>query len=130
MSSTKTNIVSLTTRVPEAPDTLHDAGKDEWNRIAPILHSRGTLTADRLMLFENYCTEAAQVKAYNLALKNEPLTITGPKGVSVAHPLIRPRSKAVHNMTQMAKQLGIIGPNAPEKSKNVGIDSYSELGIT
>lgn len=130
------NVLRLVPKAPKssAPRGLPKAARDEWDRLAPMLRARGTLTAENEPLLGAYVGAVALIAAidHELGKRGTKLTIPGPGGVPRVHPLIGSRNKASQNALQFAKRLGIIGSGAPSPSPNQGGesgDAYSDLGI-
>lgn len=130
------NVVRLVPKAPAsaAPRGLSKAARAEWDRLAPMLRERGTLTPENEPLLGAYVGAVALIAEMDreLSKRGTRLTIKGAGGVPRVHPLIGARNKASQNALQFAKRLGIIGSGAPAPSSNQGgdgADPYSSLGI-
>lgn len=130
------DVLRLVPKVPKssAPRGLPKAARDEWDRLAPMLRERGTLTPENEPLLGAYVGAVALIAEIDreLGKRGTKLTMPGPGGVPRVHPLIGARNKASQNALQYAKRLGIIGSGAPAPASKQGgedADPYSDLGI-
>lgn len=115
--------------VPPAPDWLGSEARAEWDRVAPVLHARGALTAATLGILEGYCSAVGTVRQCETALSGG-VTIATPSGPK-PHPCLGPKNRAAAVALQMAKRLGLFDDAEKAKGKGGadGDDPYTRLGI-
>lgn len=116
---------------PPPPAWLSPEAREEWARVAPILHRRGALTDATLGSLESYVSAVATVRQCEQALAREGVTITGPGGIARPHPCLGAKNRSAAIALQMAKRLGLFAD--AEKAKTSGghgdDDPYAALGI-
>lgn len=118
------------TDAPAAPAWLSPEARDEWERVAPVLHDRGALTQATIGTLETYVASAATVRQCEVAIAKEGVTVTGPGGIPRAHPCLGMKNKAAAVALQLAKRLGLF--DDAERAKGGGgsdDDPYRALGI-
>lgn len=116
---------------PPPPEWLGTEARAEWERVAPVLHARGALTAATLGALETYASSVASVRQCEAAIAREGVTVTGPGGIPRAHPCLGMKNKAAAVALQLAKRLGLFDDAEKAKGKGGGDgdDPYRDLGI-
>ena len=94
-------------RAPPAPPELGDVGKQEWKRMARILHDLGLLTGlDRGMLTA-YCKSFEQwVEAVRMTDRFGTVALTANR-TPVQSPYVGIANRALANMTRIAVEFGL-----------------------
>lgn len=129
------SVVRLVPKPPAstAPRGLSKAARAEWDRLAPMLRERGTLTPENEPLLGAYVGAIALIAEIDreLSKRATKLTVKDAHGMPRVHPLIGARNKASQNALQFAKRLGIIGSGAPaaQEQGGTGHDPLADLGI-
>lgn len=128
------DVVQLVPRpvAPKAPRGLSKLARAEWDRIAPILRERGTLTAETEQLVAAYAGAVGMIAEIDREMSRPGfrMTIKGGNGVPRAHPLIGSRNRASQNALQYAKRLGLFSaPASPSNKGGAVADDYADLGI-
>ena len=111
-----------------APSWLSDSAREEWERVAPVLAGRGRLAPEMEGLVATYCAAVATVREAESAMAREGFTITGPNGVTRAHPMVGPKNRAAATVLQLATRLGLLG-DAPADKGGAADDPYADLGV-
>jgi P27 family predicted phage terminase small subunit len=111
-----------------APSWLSDSAREEWDRVAPVLRARGRLTPEVEGLVATYCAAVATVREAEAAMAREGFTVTGPGGVTRAHPMVGPKNRAAATVLQLAKRLGLLTDAPPDKGGGDD-DPYADLGV-
>lgn len=100
---------------PPPPEHLHEMGREEWARVAPLMIEVGMLTELDLVPLVAYCEafatyRVASEKLAALAL-NDPssagLIVQAPSGAVYLNPLQAVKSKAMRDMVSYAAELGL-----------------------
>lgn len=93
---------------PEAPDTLSDGARKEWEALAPVLVELGTICKGDLRAFEQLCETLATANALQAIIEDEGVLLkTGADGFKA-----NPAQKSLETARAQAMRL------------------YSEFGIT
>jgi P27 family predicted phage terminase small subunit len=129
-------VTKLTTKaggklpVPEAPSYLSPEAREEWERIAPVLHDRSPLSPATCSLLEQYVAQVATVRQSEIAIAREGITLTGPNGIPRPHPLVGTKTRAGNIANQLAKRLGLF-LDAEKATKGAGWsgDAYARFGV-
>lgn len=111
-----------------APSWLSNSAREEWDRVAPVLAARGRLAPEMEGLVATYCAAVATVRMAELAMAREGFTVTGPGGVTRAHPMVGPKNRAAATVLQLTKRLGLLG-DAPADKGGGDDDPYADLGV-
>lgn len=95
--------------LPEAcPDDLTDpVARSEWDRVAPILISRGQVTVVDRGTLMGYCLKYAQWKALEHEAANHPFIVRSPSGYPIPNPALGMANKVFGLMLKAAAELGI-----------------------
>lgn len=93
---------------PRPPDFLTGLALTEWRRVVPILEEIGKLTlADRSVLV-GYCVAWAQYDtAQRLVAGLDSPVVSSSRGLPVLHPVIQARDKALAQVLECSKRLGL-----------------------
>ncbi len=95
------------TPAPSCPDLLQGAARDEWDRVAPDLHSRGLLReVDRGPLVV-YCLAWARMADAEAKLRGHGLVIISPSGFPVPSPFVSIATKAEEQLLAAAAHFGM-----------------------
>ena len=90
------------------PDDLtDDVARAEWNRVAPMLISRGQVTAVDRGTLMGYCLKFAQWKALEQEARNHPFIVRSPSGYPIPNPALGMANKVFSLMLKAAAELGI-----------------------
>jgi P27 family predicted phage terminase small subunit len=98
--------------IPVCPDELGDRGLTEWDKI----WSAGYWLSDE----QDYhwvsmiCTAYDEIEEYRLIIRGEGITVDGPHGSMVAHPLIAEIRRA---QNQIMKCLSILGFSPTDRAR-------------
>jgi hypothetical protein len=73
-------------KAPHAPATLqaHGPGRELWRRVL----SEWLLRPDETRMLEDACQESDLIQRMRAEIAGEPLTLLGPRGAVIAHPLL------------------------------------------
>lgn len=95
------------TTVPLAPDHLSEAAKAEWDRLAPLVVSLGTMSRADLRAFELLAATLATASDAEAIVKREGMTMpTGGGGVR-SHPAVKVMETARAQAARMLEQFGL-----------------------
>lgn len=101
-------------KTPSAPAGLGKTGKEEWNRVAPLLMRDGTIPAEIEGLLLLYCQNVERAQLAARDIRKQGQTYKSPAGLK-AHPMIRAEAVASQNALRIAEKLGIVGTTKPPK---------------
>lgn len=91
----------------DPPAFLDQTGRDEWNRLFPMLRDRGLLTAGDAAAFSAYCGQYSIWTAAMEAVKREGLVITLANGVLAQNPNLNIATKASKEMRAFLVEFGL-----------------------
>lgn len=94
------------TGLPDCPDWLDNAAKDEWLRVAPELAALGLLTQIDCMALAAYCQTYARWKSAELTIAAEGMFHTDHKGVMRQHPATRVAESLLKQIRSFAVEFG------------------------
>lgn len=115
---------------PRAPAWLSKDAKAEWNRVAPILTDRRTLTEADLGTLESYCTATGTVREAQRAISRDGLIIETDKGPK-RHPAFGIMNAAMTTARLCAAELGLtpVSRSRPAIRDEADDDDVSDLGL-
>jgi P27 family predicted phage terminase small subunit len=93
-------------RAPVPPETLSEAGKAEWRRLAPVAVRLGTLTSADLRSFELLAATLATAADAEAIIAREGVTVQAASGNPKSHPACQVLATA---RGQAEKLLGAFG---------------------
>lgn len=99
--------------VPEAPCWLSIYARQEWDRIAPVLHRQNRLTPAVEQMLENYCINAGLVRECEAAIQVDGIMIGGKK-----HPAFDIQTQAMKEARILAVELQLTRSANKEEKKN------------
>jgi P27 family predicted phage terminase small subunit len=105
--------------MPPPPAELTDEGLEEWRRVAPVLFAAGLLTDLDVGPLMAYCTAYGRWRVSEAALAREGLTITTPRGSTIAHPLLRIAQRAMSDVVRFGQEFGL----SPASRNRVRVES-------
>lgn len=116
--------------VPRAPSWLSKDAKAEWNRVAPILIERRTLTDADLGTLESYCTATGAVREAQRAINRDGLIIETDKGPK-RHPAFGIMNAAATTARLCASELGLtpVSRSRPAIREEPDDEDVSDLGL-
>lgn len=111
--------------IPPSPETLSEAGKREWYRLAEMLVAMKIFTVADINTLEAYCDAYASWKEAEDHLKVEGKVIINPMGHQVQNQWWRVRNKCLDQMKSYGSELGfspsarakLKAPSGPEKNE-------------
>lgn len=109
-------------RRPSPPASLSTRARGEWNRLAPIAHQAGTLSARSAKQFELLCEVLSTERQAREIVANEGLTVRSEKGGAKLHPAARMLEVSRAQAAVMMRQFRLEPPktaagNPPPKTK-------------
>lgn len=116
--------------VPRAPTWLSKDAKAEWNRVAPILIDRRTLTEADLGTLESYCTATGNVRQMQRILNRDGAIVVSDKGPK-RHPALGVQNAAMTTARLCASELGLtpVSRSRPAIREDIDDDDVSDLGL-
>ncbi|TCT12669.1 P27 family predicted phage terminase small subunit [Tepidamorphus gemmatus] len=115
---------------PRAPAWLSKDAKTEWNRVAPILTDRRTLTEADLGTLESYCTATGTVREMQRILNRDGAIVDTDKGPK-RHPALGVQNAAMTTARLCAAELGLtpVSRSRPAIRDEADDDDVSDLGL-
>jgi len=94
--------------LPELPDFIDGQALQEWQRVVPILEQIGKVTpADRAILL-GYVTAWAQWRECQAMVAGlDSIMVVSARGLMMLHPALQGRDKALAQMLECSKRLGL-----------------------
>lgn len=92
---------------PPAPDWLTEEARAEWERVAPVLVSRQTLTSDNLATLESYTLAIGMVRRSQKQIAQDGETVKTPTGIIRRHPAYQTLFQAQTESRRLAAELGL-----------------------
>jgi P27 family predicted phage terminase small subunit len=93
-------------RCPAPPAWFTPHAVREWNRVAPILHSRGLLAEDTSATIENYCVAVGQVRQFEEVMQADGHMVQTDDGPKI-HPAFRMQQAAMREARLLAVEMGV-----------------------
>lgn len=92
---------------PAPPAHLGRHGKAEWKRLAPLLASRGLLTAPDLGTFEALCEAYDDWRTASADVKKHGLTFKTPNGYEQIRPTVAVKTRARDAYVKIGSDFGL-----------------------
>lgn len=93
--------------MPEPPAWLPKAARAEWDRIAPMLASRGLLEQIDTAALVGYCTAWSDLEESMRILAEEGTTCVDARGGLSSHPELRRMESARESLRKFAQEFGL-----------------------
>lgn len=94
-------------RAPSPPDWLTDVGKQEWRRVARILHRLRVLTDADLTALAAYCDAYSRWRDARKQIEDQGITTETGAGNLKAHPATTVVHQAMLEMRQFMSEFGL-----------------------
>lgn len=101
---------------PEPPSFLDAYAREEWQRLAPDLHTDGRLTVRDSGAFAAYCSSYSRWRKAEEECANEGLTIATKNGNIIQNPKVGIANAARRDMVRIAAEFGL----TPSASARLG----------
>jgi P27 family predicted phage terminase small subunit len=106
-------------KAPTAPAGLGKVGKDEWNRVAPLLMRDGSIPAETESLLLLYCHAIEGAQDAAKILRKQGRSLKAPNGLVKQHPMVRAEVTYQQNAMRIAEKLGLTA-TAKARKQSVG----------
>lgn len=93
--------------IPQAPAWLPIDAKDEWNRVAPGLAERQTLTPQDMGVLESYCLAAGMIRSSQKLIAAEGEMVENARGEMKRHPAYQTLFQSLTESRRLAAELGL-----------------------
>ncbi len=93
--------------MPECPDHLNEAARNEWHRLAPVLHDMGVLAVTDRAALAAYCQAYGRWVEAEERLTQTPLLIRTPSGYVQQSPWLSLANKQMELMGRFMAELGL-----------------------
>ena len=93
--------------LPSCPDHLGDVARDEWDRIAGVLHDMGVVTTVDRAVLAAYCQCYGRWVEAEERLRDTPLLLKTPSGYVQQSPWLSVANKQLELMGRYMAELGI-----------------------
>lgn len=94
--------------IPECPEHLSDAAKQEWFRITPELHAAGVLAKVDRAALAGYCAAYARwVEAEEKVAESGGLVVKAPSGYPMQNPYLAISNRALEDIRKFAAEFGM-----------------------
>ncbi|MFC0217821.1 phage terminase small subunit P27 family [Pseudochelatococcus lubricantis] len=107
---------------PAAPSWLPKLAKDEWKRLAQLLHENGVLQEDTKQLFASYCLSVSAMREAEAILSREGIVVDG--AVNAA---FRALNLAQKEFRILSGELGLLPGRRPKQERRD--DDDDALGL-
>ncbi len=109
--------------VPTPPTWFDAARQKVWTETAGVLVARADLSEGDLLVLESFSHAVVEFRDSCAVLQREGLTITGPRGATVPHPVVPIKKGAEIQMATLAAALGL----SPASRRALKYSSPGEL---
>ena len=92
---------------PDCPPHMDGEAREEWHRLAPVLHEMGVLTLADRAAFAAYCQAWARWVEAEVKLKHLPAMVRTPNGHVQQNPWIGVANRQLELMGRFAVELGL-----------------------
>jgi P27 family predicted phage terminase small subunit len=97
--------------MPPPPAHLSAAAAAEWQRILPVMHAEGLVTALDTANITSYCLLFARITEAQAAIDAEGAVIVTPSGIRRPNPWLSIQNTAIRQISAVSQRLGL-SPNA------------------
>jgi P27 family predicted phage terminase small subunit len=94
-------------KVPRPPARLKAEARQEWCRIAPLLHNAGLLTKLDTRALEGYCVNYGRWVEAEEEIRRTGMVIRSPKGVPMLSPFVRVAREAHQAWSKVILEFGM-----------------------
>ncbi len=112
--------------IPECPEHLDDAAREEWNRIAPQLLALGVLARIDRAALAAYCTHWSRWVEAETQLRKFGTVIKTAKGYPIQNPYLGIANTAVDQMRKFLTEFGMTPSSRSRVSASGGSDNPKE----
>lgn len=112
-------------KVPPAPGSLGEKGREVWQRVGPLLCDSGVLHCGDLEAFAMYCHAHDEYEKCNKTLAADGEYHTGPTGKISPHPALHQRLRWVEVMRRFQSEFGL----TPSARNNVRVEKKAEAKV-
>jgi P27 family predicted phage terminase small subunit len=93
--------------IPQAPEWLCDIGRQEWNRIVPMLEASKVMSVRHQQTLASYCDAFADMVKADNELRQHGATFMDDKGRVMNHPAWYRKKDSRLHMLRFAEQFGL-----------------------
>lgn len=105
-------------RCPPFPSWFSKFAREEWKRVAPELHKRGSLTEDTKGTVESYCVAAGMARECEEAMNRDGRIVYSENFPPSVHPAFKIWQSSVREARLLACELGITPHRRPKADKS------------